>query len=549
MATNFEGKMYCDKDQEWHPTPRGVCRGLSPTSPPHREPGSSDSRSPKPGSRELITASHASVGGLALLLKVIVFTILLSENLREQAVAKRARRYETIQKYCKTSEGDQQVFWDGFQWVRKTDREGQLFYDQQMNATRRTRRLHVGNLPLHLEEASEDDFKRHLWHVMRLNNACSDTVACPILHVWFARDRGGNYGFVEMASVEEAHAALRLDGMLWHGSPIRINRPTDWKNTIAEDTVLGALAGASGLALAESLAAAAQQAAATGNDIGLISLISSLPEGQREAALDLVAKHTEAQRANRLPVDLIQSQIQADLLCGQPSRIVHISCPSKIERDEEYDEVLNDILTECNKYGHALAALIIRPKLEEYLPSATVGDVYLEYASCIQADHIIMTFSGRMYDGKPLQLQRFNDLAWRQTFQQHAKKLLSQVFEKALEGCRPAPGASMQNVELVASEASGGNSAQIAACTAGASAALALLNCGPQTISPRISTVPYGPQPRPATEPSPEARTEETGDPPKELPSAEDTADHEDCGVPLAGSVAARSSVSTTCSQ
>lgn len=53
-------------------------------------------------------------------------------------------QYETIQKYCKTSEGEQQVFWDGFQWVRKSDREGQLLYDQQMNATRRARRLHVG---------------------------------------------------------------------------------------------------------------------------------------------------------------------------------------------------------------------------------------------------------------------------------------------------------------------------------------------------------------------------------------------------------------------
>lgn len=67
-------------------------------------------------------------------------------------------------------------------------------------------------------------------------------------------------------------------------------------------------------------------------------------------------------------------------------------CPStNLERDEEYDEILNDILTECNKHGHALAALIIKPKLEEFLPSVTVGDVYLEYASCIQADNIILS--------------------------------------------------------------------------------------------------------------------------------------------------------------
>ncbi|KFG56204.1 putative splicing factor [Toxoplasma gondii FOU] len=467
---------------------------------------------------------------------------------RSRERARRKKQYETIQKYCKTSEGERQVFWDGFQWVRKTDREGQLMYDQQMNATRRARRLHVGNLPLQLEEATEDDFKRHMWHVMRLNSSCADPAVCPILHVWFARDRGGNYGFVEMASVEEAHAALRLDGMLWHGLPIRINRPTDWKNSVGDESVLGAFAGTSGLALAESLAAAAQQATVTGNDTGLVSLIASLPEDQRAAALDLVARHRASQRANHQHVDVIQSQIQADLLSGQPSRVVRIACPSKIERDEEYDEILSDILAECNKYGHALAALIIRPELEQLLPSVTVGDVYLEYASCIQADHIILTFSGRMYDGKPLQLQRFNELAWRQTFHQHATPLLNQVFEKALEGLQPANVPVTADVGVVAIEAAGGDKDKIAACTAGAAAALAFLNSGPQTTSRTSTQVPYGPQPQPQTEASSEEKNckDAVGE---NDSTTQDPENHiHDDGSVTCGTVG-RVSVSTTCSE
>ncbi|PHJ20470.1 splicing factor [Cystoisospora suis] len=411
---------------------------------------------------------------------------------RSREKARRRKQYETIQKYCKTSEGEQQVFWDGFQWVRKSDREGQLLYDQQMNATRRARRLHVGNLPLNLEEVTEDDLKRHLWHAMRSSNACKDPATCPVLHVWFARDRGGNYGFVEMASVEEAHAALRLDGMLWHGVSIRINRPTDWKNTIAEDLIFGPLAGTSGLALAESIAAAAQQAASTGNNAGLVSLIASLPEEQRPAAMELVAKHTTAQQSAHLPFDLIHSQIRAELLKGQPSRIVQIMCPStNLEREEEYDEILNDILTECNKHGHALAALIIKPKLEEFLPSVTVGDVYLEYASCIQADNIILNFSGRMYDGKPLQLQRFNELAWRQTFQQYATHLLSQFLTDTIDSVKPT--------EALIARAAQGDQKSLVACTAGASAAMAFLS------GAVCSSRPYGPQPKPpsdSTEPT-----------------------------------------------
>ena len=32
--------------------------------------------------------------------------------------------------------------------------------------------------------------------------------------MWFARDKGANYGFCEVASQEETERALQLDGML-----------------------------------------------------------------------------------------------------------------------------------------------------------------------------------------------------------------------------------------------------------------------------------------------------------------------------------------------
>lgn len=53
-------------------------------------------------------------------------------------------QYETIQRYCRPG-GTQQVCWDGFQWVRKAD-EREVMFDQTMNATRRARRLHIGEL-------------------------------------------------------------------------------------------------------------------------------------------------------------------------------------------------------------------------------------------------------------------------------------------------------------------------------------------------------------------------------------------------------------------
>lgn len=88
-----------------------------------------------------------------------------------------------------------------------------------------------------------------------------------------------------------------------------------------------------------------------------------------------------------------------------------------------------------------------------------------------------------MYDGKPLQLQRFNELAWRQTFQQYATHLLSQFLAETIDSVKPT--------EALIARAAQGDQTSLAACTAGASAAMAFLS------GAVCSSRPYGPQPKP----------------------------------------------------
>lgn len=60
-------------------------------------------------------------------------------------------QYETIQRYCKCEGQQQQVFWDGFQWVRRQQQnvsQQQESFDLTMNQTRKDRRLHIGILVL-----------------------------------------------------------------------------------------------------------------------------------------------------------------------------------------------------------------------------------------------------------------------------------------------------------------------------------------------------------------------------------------------------------------
>merc|ERR1719281_1393731 len=122
----------------------------------------------------------------------------------------------------------QQMFWDGFQWVpRAASADG-----SDVNATRKMRRLYLGNLPYHLG-VTEDSFSTQLYNTMKERGLCNDSEQNPIQHVWFAREKGANYGFVEMASVEETERALGLDGLLVCGVPITIKRINDSVSPLA----------------------------------------------------------------------------------------------------------------------------------------------------------------------------------------------------------------------------------------------------------------------------------------------------------------------------
>lgn len=121
----------------------------------------------------------------------------------------------------------QSMFWDGFQWVPRAD----TAQTTDINASRKNRRLYLGNLPYHLG-VTEDSYSKQLYETMRDRGMCNDPNQNPVLHVWFARDKGANYGFCEISSLEETERALQLDGMMVLGVPVSISRPNDGVNPV-----------------------------------------------------------------------------------------------------------------------------------------------------------------------------------------------------------------------------------------------------------------------------------------------------------------------------
>merc|ERR1719446_1735555 len=156
-----------------------------------------------------------------------------AERSREREKRRRKQQQQYVNKNRKPDAAGggapaagQSMFWDGFQWVPRADTGGAA---NDINANRKNRRLYLGNLPYHLG-VTEDAFSKQLYETMRDRGMCNDPNQNPVLHVWFARDKGANYGFTEVSSIEETERALQLDGMLVLGVPVSIKRPNDAVN-------------------------------------------------------------------------------------------------------------------------------------------------------------------------------------------------------------------------------------------------------------------------------------------------------------------------------
>merc|ERR1719265_923031 len=244
----------------------------------------------------------------------------------------------------------QRMFWDGFQWVPRAET---AVNPDDPNASRKMRRLYLGNLPYHLG-VTEDTFSKQLYDTMKERGMCNDPNQNPVLHVWFARDKGANYGFCEIASIEETEKALGLDGMLVLGVPVSIKRPTDAQGP------LGMLSGV------QSSAMAAQR--------GMLAL----PAVQVQATSTII---------------LIEELLKVDAGTSK----------------EDYDDVVEDMNEGCGAHGKLRNVFIVRPQHATGNAELKPGSVFLRCNSQDDATKIMRAMGHRKYDGRQIQMKSFEE--------------------------------------------------------------------------------------------------------------------------------------------
>eukprot|EP00931_Biecheleriopsis_adriatica_P059644 TRINITY_DN3571_c0_g1_i1.p1 TRINITY_DN3571_c0_g1~~TRINITY_DN3571_c0_g1_i1.p1 ORF type:complete len:326 (-),score=79.58 TRINITY_DN3571_c0_g1_i1:60-1037(-) len=281
-----------------------------------------------------------------------------AERSREREKRRRKQQQEVVNKNRKAGDGapgGQSMFWDGFQWVPRADTGvGGAGGANDVNASRKNRRLYLGNLPYHLG-VTEDSFSKQLYETMRDRGMCNDPNQNPVLHVWFARDKGANYGFCEISSLEETDRALQLDGMLVLGVPVSIKRPND--------------------------------AVSPAGMIGGVAVGMQMPGQGGMLALPA------AQVSATSPIIRIDEILKVD----------------DKTTDDDYNDVKEDMAEGCGSHGKLLMVAIVKPQHAQGNAALKPGDVYLHCATTDDATKIMRAMGHRKYDGRQIAMTSFEE--------------------------------------------------------------------------------------------------------------------------------------------
>ncbi|XP_053607180.1 splicing factor U2AF 50 kDa subunit isoform X1 [Plodia interpunctella] len=312
--------------------------------------------------------------------------------------------------------------------------------------TRQARRLYVGNIPFGVTEEETMEFFNQQMHLSGLAQAAGN----PVLACQINLDK--NFAFLEFRSIDETTQAMAFDGINFKGQSLKIRRPHDYQpmpgtenpsinvpagvistvvpdsphkifigglpNYLNEDQVKELLMSfgqlrafnlvkdsstglSKGYAFAEYVDISMTDQAIAGlngmqlGDKKLIVQRASI--GAKNSTLDY---YLPSAMTGAAPVQL---QVAGLTLAGAgPATevlcLLNMVTPDELRDEEEYEDILEDIKEECNKYGCVRSIEIPRPIEGVEVPGC--GKVFVEFNSIADCQKAQQTLTGRKFSNR-----------------------------------------------------------------------------------------------------------------------------------------------------
>ncbi|RLU17683.1 hypothetical protein DMN91_009919 [Ooceraea biroi] len=260
--------------------------------------------------------------------------------------------------------------------------------------TRQARRLYVGNIPFGVTEEEMMEFFNQQMHLSGLAQAAGN----PVLACQINLDK--NFAFLEFRSIDETTQAMAFDGINFKGQSLKIRRPHDYQpmpgmtdnpsmnvpdsphkifigglpNYLNEEQVKELL-----MSFGQLRAFNLVKDSATGLSKGYafceyvdVSMTDQAIAGLN--GMQLGDKKLIVQRASvgaKNPMIGAQAPVQIQVpglsMVGTSGPATEVLCllnmvtPEELMEEEEYEDILEDIKEECNKYGVVRSVEIPRP--------------------------------------------------------------------------------------------------------------------------------------------------------------------------------------------
>ncbi|KAL0382308.1 UNVERIFIED_CONTAM: Cleavage and polyadenylation specificity factor subunit, partial [Sesamum calycinum] len=320
-------------------------------------------------------------------------------------------------------------------------------------ATRHARRVYVGGLPPTANEQSVATFFSHVMSAIGGNTAGPGDA---VVNVYINHEK--KFAFVEMRSVEEASNAMALDGIIFEGAPVKVRRPSDYNPSLAATlgpsqpnpnlnlAAVGLTPGSAGglegpdrifvgglpyyfteaqiRELLESFGPLRGfdlvKDRETGNskgyafcvyqDLSVTDIACAALNGIKMGDKTLTVRRANQGASQPKPEQEsvllhAQQQIALQRIMLQPSVVAtkvvcltQVVTADELKDDDDYEDIVEDMRTECAKFGTLVNIVIPRP-----LPSGEmgpgVGKVFLEYADIESATKARQGLNGRKFGG------------------------------------------------------------------------------------------------------------------------------------------------------
>ncbi|KAK1357553.1 Splicing factor U2af large subunit [Heracleum sosnowskyi] len=324
-------------------------------------------------------------------------------------------------------------------------------------ATRHARRVYVGGLPPSANEQSVATFFSHVMSAIAGNTAGPGDA---VVNVYINHEK--KFAFVEMRSVEEASNAMALDGIIFEGAPVKVRRPSDYNPSLAATLgpsqpnpnlnlgAVGLMPGSAGglegpdrifvggvpyyfteVQIRELLESFGPlrgfdlvKDRETGNskgyafcvyqDLSVTDIACAALNGIKMGDKTLTVRRanqgtTQAKPEQESVLLHAQQQIALQrLMLQQPPQPIGIASKvlcltqvvteDELKDDDDYDDILADMKTECGKFGDLVNVVIPRPNSNGEV-SAGVGKVFLEYVDTESASKARTGLHGRKFGG------------------------------------------------------------------------------------------------------------------------------------------------------